>query len=294
VNLKDRAQLEQYSAKGADGNYGGGEACNVYWNDEHKELRYQVLEGCGIDQVLAQWHANLIGLGEIFDPKQTRSALRAIYKHNYKPSMRDFANFCRVFCLNDEAGTVMFDWPAGKYKPMVPMTYAEETMHGFEYQVAAHMIQEGMLKEGLDVVKAVRDRYDGETRNPWNEIECGSNYARSMASYSLLNAMSGFSFDMAKREIGFNPVRIPQKGFRCFWSLASGWGEVLITGTHVVLRVIGGDLTLDAINLPFLKGRKIGHVQLDKQPVSFMRAGTQMRFESAAVIKAGSELALAR
>jgi uncharacterized protein (DUF608 family) len=139
-----------------------------------------------------------MGLGELLDSKQTRQALKSIYQYNFKQSMRDFANFCRIYCLDDEAGTVMFDWPEGKYKPVIPMTYAEETMHGFEYQVACHMIQEGMIKEGVELVKAVRDRYDGRTRNPWNEIECGSNYARSMASYALLNAFSGFSFDMSR------------------------------------------------------------------------------------------------
>ncbi len=59
-------------------------------------------------------------------------------------------------------------------------------MTGFEYQVASHMIQEGLVHEGLQIVRSVRERFDGERRNPWNEFECGSNYARAMASYALL------------------------------------------------------------------------------------------------------------
>ena len=62
-----------------------------YWNEERNELKYQIGEGCEIDQVLGQWHANLLGLGEIFDKDQLRSALQSIYKNNFK-CMRDFTN----------------------------------------------------------------------------------------------------------------------------------------------------------------------------------------------------------
>jgi len=283
VDIKNKALLEPYRSP-------TDEVCKQYWDEEHQELKYQVMEGCGIDQVVAQWHANLMGLGDLFNPAQTRKALKAIYQHNFKPSMRDFANFCRLYCLNDEAGTVMFDWPQGKYKPVIPMTYAEETMHGFEYQVACHMIQVGMVKKGVELVKAVRDRYDGRMRNPWNEIECGSNYARSMASYALLNAFSGFSFDMSRRTIGFKPVRLPKSGFRCFWSLDSGWGEVEFAGTSVSVRVLGGALQLEAINLPTMRHRKELTVQVAGQPVPFTRQGARIRLASVAVVGKGTEL----
>lgn len=86
------------------------------------------------------------------------------------------------------------------------------------------MIQEGMVEEGLKLVRGVRDRYDGEKRNPWNEIECGSNYARSMAAFALLPAFSGMRFDMGRKELGFAPI---VKGeFSCLWSLDSGFGTV--------------------------------------------------------------------
>jgi len=116
----------------------------------------------------------------------------------------------------------------GKYKPVIPITYAGETMNGFEYQAAIHMIQEGMVEEGMEIVEAIRERYDGEKRNPWNEFECGSNYARSMASYALLNAFSGFEYNMVEGMIGFNPIEIKNGEFTCFWSLEPAWGLVEI------------------------------------------------------------------
>ena len=239
INLNDKSILK--SSK---------EALDYYWNDEHKEIKYQIGEGCGIDQVLAQWHANLCGLGEIFDRSRTRKALKAIYKHNFRRSFREFSNSCRLYALNDEAGTLMFAWPNGKRKPVFPVRYAEETMHGFEYQVASHMIMEGMLKKGCELVKAIRDRYDGEKRNPWNEIECGSNYARSMASYALLNAFSGFHYNLAKGLIGFNPPNGLKPPMKFFWSLGTGWGLVRISSSSIVLEVLYGKLKLSQFRLP--------------------------------------------
>ena len=253
IDLNDKTILESFSREG-DQVLKGGNVVDAYWDSEHGEIKYQIGDGSVIDQVIAQWHANLNGLGEIFDPEQTTSALRAIYQHNYKQSVRSIANPCRTYCLNDEAGAIICEWPKEKYKPFVPLTYSEETMHGYEYQVACHMIQDGLVDEGLQLVRAVRDRYDGERRNPWNEIECGSNYARSMASYALLLAYSGFSFDLPNGMIGFDPI-VPDNGlFRCFWSVDGAWGTFAIEHDAVRLEVAEGDLTLQSLGLFFLQG----------------------------------------
>ncbi|MDH4180347.1 MAG: non-lysosomal glucosylceramidase, partial [Armatimonadota bacterium] len=193
-------QLLDLSDKSIPDSFGAGDA---YWDEEHGEIRHQIGDGCGIDQVLAQWHADLYGLGDILDPKRVKRALRSIFKHNFKRSLRDLPNPCRIYSLNDEAGLLICEWPKGRHRPWTPAPYSSETMNGFEYAAAAHMIQRGMLKQGMQVVAAVRERYDGERRNPWNEFECGSNYARSMASYALLNAFSGFTFDMPRGLVGF-------------------------------------------------------------------------------------------
>ncbi|WP_202865884.1 GH116 family glycosyl hydrolase [Paenibacillus contaminans] len=136
---------------------------------------------------------------------QTRKSLASIYRHNFKTSMRNIFNPWRLYSLNDEAGLMICTWPEGTVKPAVPLTYSTETMNGFEYQAAVHMIQKGKVAEGMEIVEAIRDRYDGERRSPWNEFECGSNYARSMASYSLLLTYSGFEYDMTVKRIFFNP-----------------------------------------------------------------------------------------
>jgi hypothetical protein len=152
------------------------------------------------------------------------------------------------------------------------------------------MIQEGLVDEGLRIVEAVRDRFDGEKRNPWNEFECGSNYARSMSSYSLLNSLSGFEFDMVAGMIGFNPVRIDGDAFRCFWSLDSGWGVFEVEPARVAIRVEYGRLDLKTVRLPFLQGNNLKAVCVDRQPLDYARDGADVTLGQPVRVRAGSSL----
>jgi hypothetical protein len=290
VNLKDKAIVEAFAKQ--EVLIQGGDTLSAYWNDEHEEIKYQIGEGSSIDQLLAQWHASLYGLGEIFDPAQVKQANAAIYKYNYIPVMGEVYNPCRIYCLNDEGGLVICAWPQGAQKPLIPAPYSQETMNGFEYSAAIHMIMDGLVDEGMECIRAIRRRYDGERRNPWNEFECGSNYARSMASYALLNAFSGFTFDLANQTIGFNPIRMENGCFRCFWSLDSGWGEVEITPDAVELCVLGGRLDLSSLHTPTPAGRSVQTANAGGQNVDYGLADGAVQFAQPVPIEAGQTLQL--
>jgi uncharacterized protein (DUF608 family) len=249
VNLDDRERLESFSSGVEEDpeNPRPDDAVKTYWSEEHGQIKYQIGEGCQIDMHLPQWYATLYGLGEVLDPDQTRQTLRALFTHNYKADMRNFANPWRNYSVNDEAGMVICTWPEGTEKPVIPIPYNGETMDGFQWAAAAHMIMHGMLEEGLTVVKSIRARYDGKKRNPWNEFECGSNYARSLASYALLHAYSGFTFDTTRKMIGFKPV-VPGD-FRCFWSLGHAWGELSQNDNTTHFSVLYGQLEVQEIQL---------------------------------------------
>ncbi len=243
----------------------GDKTSDVYWNEEARELKYQIGKGCMIDQVIGQWHANLCGLGEIFEENKTYTALKSIYKYNYHSSMREVTNLWRLYSINDEGGVMICTWPDASSRPAIPLTYNSETMHGFEYQAAAHMVQMGMLKEAHDIVTSVREKYDGYRRNPYNEFECGSHYARSMASYSLLLAYSGFSYDMTRHAIGFSPVALD---FRTFWSIDGAWGtfQSSVSG-KISLKVLFGELELNKFSCSLFKGCSVfrGETELKKE-----------------------------
>jgi len=253
VNINNKEITEKFDASA------------IYWNDEVNQIKYQIADGSSIDQMLAQWHADIIGLGDIFDREQILSALSEMMKNNFKPTMRDFVNPWRIFSVNDEAGTVICDYPDGAEKPKIPIPYCEETMTGFEYSFAGLLCSQGRTEEGLEVVKAIRDRFDGEKRNPWNEFECGSNYARSMASYALIPILSGFEFDMPHHHIGFNPYIT--NDFKCIWSLADAWGNFEINNNTVKLNIYEGEINLKSLSLKFCD--KISHVKIDGKDIDF-------------------------
>lgn len=229
----------------------------IYWNQEEEEIKYQIGSGCMIDQVIGQWHANNCGLGEIYDTKKTRSALKSIYEYNYHPSMRRVTNLWRLFSINDEGGVMICTWPEEEKKPAIPLTYNSETMHGFEYGVASHMIQEHMTEQAHEIVVSIREKYDGQKRNPYNEFECGSNYARSMASFGLLLAYSGFQYDLTKGMIGFVPV-LTSPGTQFFWSVENAWGVFRIADDHaMVLDVLFGTLHLKRFVCSLFAGKNV-------------------------------------
>jgi len=201
------------------------------WNGEYfiQELddpdahKYQHGTGCLSDQLFAQQLAHLYGLGYLLpDRGRISEAMRSIYRYNYRTPLGDHENLQRVYALGDESGLVLCSWPRG-HRPQFPFVYSDEVWTGVEYQVAVHLIYEGMTEEGLELVRAVRARHDGYRRNPFNEVECGHHYVRSMASWGLLPALSGYTADLPRGVIRFEPA-VHAERFSCFWSNARAWG----------------------------------------------------------------------
>lgn len=140
--------------------------------------------------------------------------------------------------------------------------YGERTT--MKYVLAGLMLQNGYITEGERMIRAIRNRYDGEKRNPWNEIECGNNYARSMASYALMPIYSGFSFDMTEHFIGFAPI---SRTGKYFWNAADSWGMVEIDEKNCTLSVLGNPLHLASFGVP--QSGKIAQVFVDSEEIAF-------------------------
>ena len=256
--------------------------------------RYQYGEGCLSDQLIGQWLARLVGLGDLLDPAHVRSALDAVFQHNWKPDMLHHANAQRVYAVNDEAGLIIATWPRGG-RPGLPFVYADEVWSGIEYQVASHLIYEGRLLEGLAIVRGTRDRYTGVRRNPWNELECGHHYARSMAAYALLLALSDFQYSAVAQSLHFSP-RVYADQFACFFSVEGAWGRVTQTFSasqrSAAVEVLYGALTLRSLEVGFEAPQAVAVLNDAAVPcaVTGTPGRTRLGFDAPVLVTAGQAL----
>jgi uncharacterized protein (DUF608 family) len=219
--------------------------------DDVDEYRYQYGTGVLSDQLLGQLAAHVVGLGHLLPEEHIRTAIQAVFGHNFRRELTTHESTQRTYALNDEGGLLLASWPRGG-RPALPFVYADEVWTGIEYQVAAHLIFEGFVDEGLTIVRTLRARHDGVRRNPWNEVECGNHYARSLASWSLLLALSGVSWDAGTGELAFDPA---QPGdFRSFFSTGPASGRVVIDDGSVELIVDTGRLAPTRL---LVRGREV-------------------------------------
>lgn len=207
--------------------------------------KYQYGTGCLSDGVLGFWIARMCGLGEIVDPAKVKSSLASIYKYNLKHDLSEHSNPQRPsYALGGEGGLLLCSWPHGGALAL-PFVYSNEVWTGIEYQVASHLMLEGMAKEGLDVVRTARARYDGSVRNPFNEYECGHWYARAMSSYGLIQGLTGARYDAVTKTLSLDP-KIPGN-FRSFLSTATGYGVVGMKGGKPFMEVKAGTIELKKV-----------------------------------------------
>jgi uncharacterized protein (DUF608 family) len=217
---------------------------------------YQLGAGCLVDQLVGQYMAHVCDLGYLVKPDNVRKTLLSIMKYNLRENLYGHFNCLRSFALGDESILLMASYP--KDRPTNPFPYFTEVMTGFEYTAAVGMLYEGQVDDGLKCIKNVRDRYDGRKRSPFDEAECGHHYARAMASWAGVLALTGFGYSAVEKEMNFaaGPGTF-------FWSTGYAWGKCRLEkqdkDMNVQLSVLHGKLTLTKFTL-----RKFGSHNFDK------------------------------
>lgn len=191
-------------------------------DEDLNRYKYQYGKGCLADQLLGQELAHICSLGYVLPEEHVKKAVHAVYENNFKKNLRDHESVQRSYAYPDEGGLILCSWPKGG-RPKQPFVYSDEVWTGIEYQAATHLIYEGYVDEAMEIVHTLRRRYNGSRRSPYNEIECGNHYARSMAAWGLLIALSGFECDLPHDKVSFAP-RTGKDDFACFYSHGHSWG----------------------------------------------------------------------
>ena len=268
--------------------------------------------GCHIDQMLGQSWALQAGLPSVLPQKETIDALQAIFKYNFQKDIGKYLDTAKIknvrfYALPGEAGTVMCSFPKGgadkapgqiqnEWEKLV-VGYFSESMTGFTYQAAAHMIAEGLVEEGMTMIRAIHDRYTPEKRNPYNEVEYGNHYTRAMSSYGAFMAASGFTLNEPNGAIGFDPKVTPDD-FKSAFVTGGSWGTFSQKSsegkqTHIITFKYGA-VNLSKITL-YSRGVQTQSVGLTingkKIPIRLKRNGRQYEINwNGTNLKAGDEI----
>lgn len=246
---------------------------------------------CHIDQVYGQSWAFQVGLPRILDKGKTLSALKALWKYNFTMDVGPYIKTHiggRPYALSGEGGMVMNTNPHNEPKPFGEnvgwqLGYFHECMSGFEHQVAAHLMAEGLVEEALILTRAIHDRHHAAKRNPFNEIECSDHYARAMASYGTFITACGFEYHGPKGYMRFAP-KWDKENFKAPFTSAEGWGtyKQQKTGskqTHT-LALKYGSLTLKRLSFETLFEKKIDTISARlagrQIPLTFKQEGQQL------------------
>lgn len=250
---------------------------------------FQWVDGCLSDQLIGQWWAHQLDLGHLLPPEHVRTALTSVVRYNLRTDFEGFVHPYRVYADGGDGGLLMCTWPTGG-RPAVPTRYADEVWTGIEYQVAAHCLWEGLEPQSQQILDALWTRHDGRRRNPYNEIECGDHYARAMAGWSVLEAMSGLRYHEITGVLTVRPTPAPAS---IPVLVAGGWGLLITTADSVSLRCTGGQIRLRAVELEGSQSSSFPVVRDSAAlAVSFERTGRGMRVVPAAplVLNPGDEI----
>ena len=264
---------------------------------------------CHIDQVLGQAWTFQVGLPRVLDKRKTISALRSLWKYNFTtdvgPYIKDHIGG-RPYALPGEGGMIMNTNPSNEPRPFGDTAawqigYFNECMSGFEHQVAAHMMAEGMTDESLVLTRTVHDRYHAAKRNPFNEIECSDHYARAMASYGTFITACGFEFHGPKKYMRFSPKLSPGN-FKAPFTTALGWGSYSQQRTPqkftAMVEVRYGQLELKKLAVSLVEGHRpakaVITVREQHRTCHFEQRGQDVAviFPDAVLVKAGETIIL--
>lgn len=174
-------------------------------SDDLVDPDLQIGPGCMTDQLAGHALAELCGLDDHLDARHTATAMRSVIRYNHRDDFFSHMNHLRSYALGADQGLLNCTYPHGD-RPCRPFPYYNEVWTGLEYTAAVALAAQGERDLARRIVGEVRQRHTGRARNPFNEVECGNHYVRSMASFGLAHAWPKTVVDAVAGTIELDPV----------------------------------------------------------------------------------------
>lgn len=239
--------------------------------------------GCMADQAIGEWAGKFSGLSNVLNSAHVKTALKTIWSKN----MHHFYGLynCR--------------WPGDKFLHEVSENVwwdqANTNWSGTELAFASFLIYEGFVKEGLEIVKIVDQRY---RRNGlyFDHQEWGGHYYRGMASWTVLHALLGLS--VKNGEYKFNPKIKASKLFFTFASGTAFFKQAAISSKETTsVEVRTGVWKVSKLTIAKKKALNFISIKLDGKPIAKESFGTKyekdnlvLSFNDQIAVHAGSIL----
>lgn len=207
------------------------------WNGEYFDNWYDPVTGLRDSAVMSaqlsgEWYLGVfIGSEYVFERDVVQRVLRTVYRNNYSP----LEGLLNAVYPGHPRPSIIGDtrYPNNTGIPYTISSQADTPWTGLEMSVAIHMIWEGMVEEGLEILRNVHERYRSWGLY-WNHLECDGHYFRALVAPVILNALAGTRVSGLRKTIEIGP-RHPERGFQ---------GPVLLPASlfHLVYREVPGGL----------------------------------------------------
>ena len=224
----------------------------LFWNGEYYRHFIDIEksikdEGCLADQITGQWYSRILGLPSPHKPSNVHKALKSIFKYN----------------RHTEEGLLNGSDPYGArtlWEPYIVRGWGETASSqwgvpwtGTEYAVAAMMINEGLIREGLLVIKDVHERHAREG-SQYSHYECGPHYYRPMGVWSIISYFQRVNYNIVERALVISSSDL--KSYSGLFLVPNAWGSVK-AGVSGKVQIIM--LTLKSGQLDFSRLMFPGH-----------------------------------
>ncbi|MEE9432031.1 MAG: GH116 family glycosyl hydrolase, partial [Melioribacteraceae bacterium] len=235
-------------------------------------------DGCLTDQIIGQWAAHLSGLGYLFDETHIKKSLDSILKLSFKKGK----------------GLRNASWSDKEFLSSIPrnmwVDQGNTYWTGVELAFASFLIYEGKYEQGLDVIKAVDDRYR-KAGLYWDHQEFGGHYYRPMSAWAILNAIVGLQIN--RNTISFSP-QIDKENYKLFFATPSGTSHFIRNSGSIIIKQLTGSISFEKLffsNLSNISFESIVQNQKEISPkIENIKNQTNLIFDSTIFLKSGESI----